>query len=498
MSREIKSGVRPTLTRKEVLLGAAMAVSGLLSSCTAWPVSGAEYESGSVPIRNRTPQEGGKSREKPTIVPEEGTVPLAERKVEVPGTVDFVDMDLSRNETEVGNWTENKELKYGEFAEGIPGYDFSKIKELEKLDLKLEELYSSLPEAESDPNVRKLEFFVGRSAVDQFNADGVSFVGWMNRHGGFFNSLLAENGLDLRTSLGRMVMIDDGLASELVSDLGVDCEGTAKFIFGTNPYSLPPGYHNRMAAENGDYRNQSYYSQDHDLNFGYIHNMNHFLGDVFLDIYPLMEHGGQMVYRQTRNEKNLVLTEVPELNYPADWLMVLKSLDREAERPVLSPISVALIKHLEERGVSSWKEAVSYWCNRALFEIDETSFVQFKDPEGRLLAGKASIFIGQYLESVPGIREYGRCGLVADFALPLDPKGRIWLPPNVIGGYASYQDSTRAYSGREKNFVFAVETDGGEVYTTSLTSLDFLLATWEAKPKEYAGITVTLSEPVTQ
>lgn len=485
MSREIESGVRPTLTRKEVLLGAkevllgaaAMAVSGLLPSCVASLASGTESE----------------VRRKPTKVPEKGAVPLAEREVEIPKTIDFVDMDWSRNKAEVGNWSEAPELKYGKLAKDIPAYDFS-VRSLADLDSTLRKLYPSIPETESNSKVRRTELFVGRSVVDKFgNVDKVSFIGWMNRHVGFFNSLLAENDFNWRGSLGRVVIVDDSLASELVSGLGEH----SSFLLGSDFYFLPPGYYNRMAIDNSNYQEQAFYSNRHDVDFGYVQKMGRSLAGL-PDMHPLLERGGQMVYRQTRDEKELLLTEIPELNYPADWLMVGQSLDGVMERPVLSPFSVAMLKRLEEVGVSSYKEAYQYWCERALLEMDESSFVQFVDSEGKPLAGKASIFIGQYIESANNLRQYGRCSLVPNFALPLSPKGQIWLPFNVVGGYASYQDSPETIPGMPKNLAFAVETETGEAYTTCATTLDLWLATREAKPEEYAGITVTLSEPVTQ
>lgn len=477
MSREIESGVRPALTRREVLLGAAaMAVSGLLPSCVASLTSGTESE----------------VRRKPTKVPEKGTIPLAEREVEVPKTIDFIDMDLSRNEAEVDDWSEAPELKYGKLAKD-PAYDFSHVRSLADLDSTLRKLYPSIPEIESNSKVRRMELFVGRSAVDKFNADGVSFIGWMNRHVGFFNSLLAENDFNWRGSLGRVVIVDDSLASELVSGLGEH----SSFLLGSDFYFLPPGYYNRMAIDNSNYQEQDFYSKRHDVDFGYVQKMGRFLAGL-PDMHPLLERGGQMVYRQTKDEKELLLTEIPELNYPADWLMVGQSLDGVMERPVLSPFSVAMLKRLEEVGVSSYKEAHRYWQERALLEMDESSFVQFVDSEGKPLTGKASIFIGQYIKSANNLRQYGRCSLVPNFALPLSPKGQIWLPFNVVGGYASYQDSPETIPGMPKNLAFAVETETGEAYTTCATTLDLWLATREAEKDEYAGITVTLSEPVTQ
>lgn len=472
MSKEIKEP-----TRKEFLKRAAIILGGLaLSGCAPETVFEVGYQDSS---------SQGSEEEKPAIIPEEGIAPLTERKVEVPKAVDFVDMDLARNKAEVGNWSEATGLKYGELAEDIPAYNFTDVKSPSELEARLKELYPSIPEAETDPKVRGMELFVNRSVVEEFNADGVSLIGWANRHIGFLNFLLAENKFDLRIALKRIVLVEDKLAANL----------DWHFLQGRGSYHLPQGTHNRLVMAT-DYRGGSEDSRFHDLNFGWIHEMGHYFLSLW-DLYSLdfgIDTGAVEI-----KDKNgsLIPVEAQAVRFSDSWLMI------GGKRPILSPFSIKAIEHLEKINVSSWEEAYDYWTKEAFWEISQQNYVCFRDKSGRPLKGKVSLFVAKPDKGSPdGFTLHRHYGPDPDIVLDLDERGGAWLPPELIRGYAysfprsridplSFSDDVMSFG---KNFLLALESNTGEKHYQSLTSFDFLLATWEARPERYPGITITTPE----
>jgi len=465
------------------------------------------------------------------------SIPLIDRKAEIPKTINLVDMNLSGKDKisyeiqsgdtlsevaikkglplelvydaykrftgeenpapnllqpgtilkiEVDNWFD-AELEYGELAKDIPIYNFSYAKSLDELDSALKNnLYPSIAENANNPEIRKIELFIKRSVIDKFKIEGISFVGWANRHTGLLNSLLMEQDLDLRVSLGRVIIVDDEALKDLDEDYLSIC-----FLWGLNPYSLPTEYHNRWFVAD-DYRKGAYYNEPYDIDIGWNHEMGHYFLGLW-DIYPLDENQKHIIYISGENQEPISL-KVPQLTYPADWLM-----RGNRERPILSPFSVAALKHLKKLGISSWMEASDYWHFSAFEEISQNFFAQFKDPKGNILKqGSVFIFISKYekkYDKKTNTHQHERqYDSNADFIFNLNEGEEKTLLNFDPSGYASIDNAQSSFAGRGKNFVVIIKTEDGNLFSTHLTSLDFLLATWETEEGKIPSLTIEMSE----
>lgn len=530
--QEPESPSRRRLLKGGVAILAAMAMGGV--GCT-YLKEWAETERQQIQAAELSGAE--QTKEAKTIAPEqealyqpeteksqiEGTVPLCQQEVRVPGDFKPVDLEILGPEKCVyktrfgdnpgriaqrflGDWDRwpeffsgdpaklspgtvfefeisnqgDKELKDGELGDHIPVYDFTEFRKKEDLVGFLDEaFYPTLSDSPIDSRLRVMELFISKSMVDEFRRDDTSVVGWSNKQIGYLNALLKENNLTPRLAIKRVIIVDDRLAGELHADW--------HFWQGRNEYKLPRGITNRWVM-NGYYREGPYYNEKLDCNIGWLHENTHYFFFNF-DEYFADHNPANGVAELRLKDGTVISPEEQTLSLPENWLMV-----GSKKRPVLSPISLATIKYFEEIGILSWEEAYDYWTQKAFFDIKKENYVYFRDKRGNPLSGKVSLFIARpdRLESFTLHRHYET---EPDEVLKLDEESKVLLPLDLVRGFAHsspHPGSPDDVLSFPKNFLLIVEDETGGKKVCLLNSYDFWLASREAGRDRPSRLIITL------
>lgn len=441
-----------------------------------------------------------------SIYPERGTTPLAQMKTEVSTSVHIVDFDLTKRDRHfyqaqeeisidalanqkhvprsvvykaalesesleegdnilpagaildigVGNWfDEGKGTAFELLGKDIPVYDCTDAKNKYELYKHLDGVDSATGGEESKGELRKIELIAAESVLREFDQEGQSYIGWSNRHVGFLNYLLERNGLDLRISLGRIALADDAVALEVARDRGIRIPSE--------------GFYNRWAVADDPREYEDFYNEKNNMSYRELHELGHDAMGM-PDLYFANERGGQTVVVGGEEAK------IPELEYPADWLMVLQGDEQSAETPHLSPFTIEAIKVLDEKGFTTWNNTREYWESEAFNEISDDSAARFvSENEQPLVNKRTSMFVSKFDQHGNRVFEKN-----PDFVADTDEEGRVKLQADQIKGYPTFGKSSVNILRMPKNFVFFVEDDEGELSGAHLSSYDFLLATWEA------------------
>lgn len=368
-------------------------------------------------------------------------------------------------------------LEYSEFAD-VAVYDFSDAKSIDELREKLDQELYPFVEAEEREGLKRLELLVTRSVQDKYLEDGVSLAGWHNRNLGFLNFLLAENGLQTRVALGRVVVVDDSIAEGMFfddDDLHVRADIGNSFLFGTGNYNLPQGYFNRWLV-GSDYRENRFYNDEFDISNSFMHEMGHYLLGL-TDLYTANEGGGETIYVNDGMHE-LTPFEIPAFSYPADWLMVLQNAEGEVcKRPVLSPFSAEFLRRFQGSGFSGWEEYLLHWGYLAFSnDVPDITWLELQNSGGEpIIKGRLSCFEAKYEQiSQSEFRRFWQ--LYPDWAHEISLESEGFEP--IDGRGCAMSESEMCVPTQPRILMFVIEQEES-LHVAYLNSFDLMMVGWD-------------------
>ena len=167
--------------------------------------------------------------------------------------------------------------------------------------------------------------------------------------------------------------------------------------------------------------------------------------------------------------------------------MVSAGQAQENVRPALSSFSVAAIRYMEKLEIETFGEAITFWDERAFWDMSPRNFVQLVDIEGKPLEGRLHFFLARHElidanELEPGESNLRRFyNTEPDETLTIGEDGQVQLSSFLVHGYGLFKDSDKPMYRVGRSFLLVVETPEGEILGTQLSSLDFWLASSKAQ-----------------